>query len=716
MEEKNLNYCPHCTRKITPGSGNCPYCGGDPNVENEASALSVGTMLNRRYYIGKALRKGGFGITYVGCDTRLNKKIAVKEYFPSAVASRDSSGTQYVTLTGEKSEELFEKEKKKFVTEAYTLAEFANEHSIVSVTDILEENDTVYLVMEFIEGDDLDRYIKKSGKMSFKKAFEMMGPIILSLRSVHKRGLIHRDITPANVKIQPDNTAILLDFGAAREFEGSENTELSVILKPGYAPPEQYQSKGEQGPWTDVYGICATMYKMITGKTPVNSIDRMLNDILKKPSELGCEITPQEEAALFHGLAVAKAARIASMQALYDEMLAATQGKAAPPAADDEEEEELTVLLTPEMETSGQFGAAQTGSTGTAASGAAGAGSHAAGGYGAAQAGAVAGASGTAGAEKAGTQRAGAAGYGAQGTGASQSGFDVPGSGTSRREPSADTEKKKGSIAPIIGVIAGIVIVGAVAGFLLFGKSDKEDTTAADSAQSTASGDTGASDSADVSDGAHAAADKNDSASDKKADDGEADKKKESAAASASYELWCSSVFVMEDDSILFRILDGDAPYDGDITWESSDESVATVSDGVVTGESSGEATISATVGDKLYEQTVTVAKLSASGYALAANPQSLTVDPAADGGTSENEIEVLIKSKSSEDQFYTMDYYSSPELAENTVLEWKETVDGGAILTVTSESDAKGYIVIYLMDGEDNANILAVTRVKVNP
>ena len=249
-------------------------------------------MLANRYFIGKALRKGGFGITYVGCDTRLNKKVAIKEYFPSAVANRDGKETQYVRISDEK-------------------------------------------------GDDLDRYIKKNGKMSFKKAFAMMGPIMLSLRAVHKRGLIHRDITPANVKIQPDETAILLDFGAAREYEGSENAELSVILKPGYAPPEQYQSRGLQGLWTDVYGICATMYKMITGVTPVNSIDRMLNDTLKKPSEMDADITPAEEAALFHGLAVAKDVRTASMQELFDEMHKSMTAQNTPKEEDEDEEESL---------------------------------------------------------------------------------------------------------------------------------------------------------------------------------------------------------------------------------------------------------------------------------------------------------------------------------------------------------------------------------------
>ena len=681
MEEKNLNYCPHCIRKITPGGKNCPYCGGDLAVENEATALSVGTMLNRRYFIGKALRKGGFGITYVGCDTRLNKKIAVKEYFPSSIASRDGGNTQMVTITGDKSEDFFEKEKKKFVAEAYTLAEFANEHSIVSVTDILEENETVYLVMEFIEGDDLDRYIKKNGKMSFKAAFTMIGPIMLSLRSVHKKGLIHRDITPANVKIQPDQSAILLDFGAAREFEGSENTELSVILKPGYAPPEQYQSKGEQGPWTDVYGICATMYKMITGKTPVNSIDRMLNDTLKKPSELGCEITPQEEAALFHGLAVAKDARIPSMQALYDEMLAATQGKAAPPA-EDEDDEELTVMLTPEMEASGTFGTTSGASASQSAP------------------------------QPAPVQPADNT---ARGTGSANGGFDVPSREVPKRETTTDKEEKKGSIIPIVAAIAAVLVVGAVVAFVMLGKSGKEDTTTADSTQSTAEDAAGTSASTEVSEDTGAATDKKEDASDQKEDASEADKKQGSGATETSYELWSSSVFVMVDDSILFRIVDGEKPYDGEIIWETSDESIATVSDGVLTGESAGEVTISATVGEERFEETVTVAKLSGSGYALAASPQSLTVDPAADGGTSKNEIEVLIKSGPSEERLYTMDYYSSPELAENTLLEWKETVDGGAILSVTSASDAKGYIVIYLMDAENTNNILAMTRVKVN-
>ena len=207
------------------------------------------------------------------------------------------------------------------------MAEFAGDRNIVNVTDILVEHNTAYIVMEYVEGETLDRLIRQKGKMSFTEAFTMLEPMMKSLSRVHSKGLIHRDISPANIMVLSDRQITLIDFGAAREFDSQAERSLSVILKHGYAPTEQYMTKGPQGPWTDVYAVCATIYKMITGVTPPSAIDRMVGDVMKKPSELGTVITPAQEAALMKGLSVLQNERYSSMDELHDALLGKAPAK-----------------------------------------------------------------------------------------------------------------------------------------------------------------------------------------------------------------------------------------------------------------------------------------------------------------------------------------------------------------------------------------------------
>ncbi len=313
-------YCPNCMEIIDDGTGKCPKCGMETNVSNAENALPIGTILANRYYVGVVLGQGGFGITYVGCDTKLNKKIAIKEYYPAGFVNRLSEHSTNISVSAGDAAVTYEREKQKFIKEAYLLAEFAGNRSIVNVTDIIVEHNTAYIIMEYVEGETLSKYIKHNGRMSFSEAYEMLKPLIGALSKIHSSGLIHRDISPDNIMVQSDGHVVLIDFGAAREFDSAEERSMSVILKQGYAPAEQYQSRGPQGPWTDVYALCATMYKMITGITPPSAIDRMVGDIMKKPSELGASIEASEESALLKGLAVFQADRYSSVNDL-DTML-----------------------------------------------------------------------------------------------------------------------------------------------------------------------------------------------------------------------------------------------------------------------------------------------------------------------------------------------------------------------------------------------------------
>ena len=256
--------CPFCMAKNEAEAEICKVCGRPIKTSNGVHELPVGTLLFNRYYVGKTMRQGGFGITYVGCDIKLDKKIAIKEYFPQGMVNRLSSHSCEV-VSVDNSKDIFERERVKSINEARILAEFAGEPNIVSVTDVLSENGTVYIVMEYVEGTDLDEYLRSNPKMSFQEAFLMIYPVICALQKVHEKGLIHRDISPSNIKITLNGIPVLLDFGAAREYSTEVEKSLSVILKPGYAPPEQFSSHGKQGPFTDVYAISATIYYMITG-------------------------------------------------------------------------------------------------------------------------------------------------------------------------------------------------------------------------------------------------------------------------------------------------------------------------------------------------------------------------------------------------------------------------------------------------------------------
>ena len=337
-------YCPHCMKTIDDNVGYCPICHKSTSVKNAENALPIGSILANRYYVGVMLGQGGFGITYVGCDTRLNKKIAIKEYYPAGYVNRLSEHSMALSVNQGDTAVAFEHEKQKFIKEAYLLAEFAGDHNVVSVTDIISEHNTAYIVMEYVEGKTLEQYLREVDRMSFDEAFSMLEPIMDSLSRIHTKGLMHRDISPANIMVEPGNHPILIDFGAAREFEGAAEKSISVILKQGYAPTEQYQTRGLQGPWTDVYAICATIYKMITGITPPSAIDRVIGDTMKRPAELGAVIDSQKEAVLLKGLAINQADRFSSIQDLknaFNGMVIPQKEEAAPASY------ESTVLLTP---------------------------------------------------------------------------------------------------------------------------------------------------------------------------------------------------------------------------------------------------------------------------------------------------------------------------------------------------------------------------------
>ena len=279
--------------------------------------LPPGVMLRGRYRLGQVLGEGGFGITYEGHDTELELKVAVKEYYPSGFATREvTSSTTVQPFTGQQGD-YYEKGLHGFIGEARRLAKLSSLPGIAAVRDFFRENGTAYIVMEFIDGQTFKQYLQAmGGRLLPLQVFEMMTPVMQSLAEIHRAGLIHRDISPDNIMISHSGYMKLLDFGAARDFTESGNKSLSVLLKPGFAPIEQYSSRGRQGPWTDIYALCATMYRAITGTMPGESVERLQHDDLEPPSRLGIAMPPAQEAALLKGMAVLPENRWQDMPAL----------------------------------------------------------------------------------------------------------------------------------------------------------------------------------------------------------------------------------------------------------------------------------------------------------------------------------------------------------------------------------------------------------------
>lgn len=271
-------------------------------MEKNSYSLQRNTGLIGRYVIQEVLGQGGFGITYLGIDKLYGNKVAIKEYYPQKIAMRKAQYEDVVTVTSIEEKNNYDKGKKRFLDEAQVMARFNKNEGIVKILDFFEANNTAYIVMEYLEGITLKQYLGKYGVLQFRNLIEMMLPLLEALIEIHSQGLIHRDISPDNIMVQHNSKLKLMDFGAARDYTESGNKSLTVILKPGYAPPEQYQTHGVQGPWTDIYALCATIYKCLTGITPPDAIARVMDDKFKEPDQLDGKLSPDIKKILWKGM------------------------------------------------------------------------------------------------------------------------------------------------------------------------------------------------------------------------------------------------------------------------------------------------------------------------------------------------------------------------------------------------------------------------------
>ena len=265
--------------------------------------LQIGYLLQNRYRVEAILGQGGFGITYLCKTIWSGSLVAVKEFFWNGFMQRAEDG-QTVALLSDNAAEQVKKMRRRFLQEAKTLQQLENISSIVHVLDYFEENNTAYMVTAYIDGATLSKRLSEAGPMEASALFHKVLPLLRDLACVHRAGFLHRDISADNLMLHQDGTLILVDFGAARDFSGMSQGQISQYIKGSYSPPEQYSPAGNLSPASDLYALSAVLYQMVTGQMPPMSLARLQSDTIRWPSEQGISIGPKLEQVLKKGLAL----------------------------------------------------------------------------------------------------------------------------------------------------------------------------------------------------------------------------------------------------------------------------------------------------------------------------------------------------------------------------------------------------------------------------
>lgn len=336
MSKKLVNpnkLCLGCMREIEEPNKPCPHCNFSiTEYERPTDGLPLSEILNGKYLVGRVIGIGGFGITYIGWDFYQSKKVCIKEYFPRRIAARNVSATTYTEqlsvsihwsgdfLNGPidpaKLQQVYMKGLEAYIKEAETLSKFYMMPGIVSVKDFFVGNRTAYIVMEYIDGLDMKKYAGvKGGRLMPHEVFSLLRDVLKALDKVHKKNIIHRDISPDNIMLTMDMKAKLIDFGATKDYVTNRNEP--VLLKHGYAPPEQYFKDGNQGPWSDVYSMCATMYYLMTGSKLPSAQARCERDTVRLLQAMGVPIPEKQDQAILKGLSLDINQRYHSIAELY---------------------------------------------------------------------------------------------------------------------------------------------------------------------------------------------------------------------------------------------------------------------------------------------------------------------------------------------------------------------------------------------------------------
>lgn len=315
-----MKLCMGCMNQIEEHITTCPYCGFNEKTNRQESYyLNPGTVVGGKYIVGKVMSYSGYTISYIGMDAESERKVVIREYLPSDFATR-SEGETDITIYAGDAVQQFEYGLTTFLNDANTMQKLGMLEGISQVYDCISENDTGYVVSEYVEGRTLKDILQKDKKIAPDKAKRIIEKLLSGLCKLHANGIVHCDISPESVIITDNGNVKLTDFGAAKYVTTANSKSLAIILKQGYAPEEQYRSKGIRGPWTDVYAVAAVMYRMITGIVPPESVDRALMDNLKEPSKLGIEISESMENAIMNALNIYKDNRTASAERFLKEL------------------------------------------------------------------------------------------------------------------------------------------------------------------------------------------------------------------------------------------------------------------------------------------------------------------------------------------------------------------------------------------------------------
>ena len=318
----NINRCPHCMEELGELNGSfCPFCGFNAAQNPQPpEALPRESILHGKYFIGDVLGRGGFGITYIGFDLALEMKVAIKEYYPSGAVSRRQGETSLLWSSSAVSSAGRQNAYNDFLKEARKMARIDQIPSVVRVRDTFVENETAYIVMDYVEGETLKTRLKRDGVLTYSACYAMLRPMMEDLQKVHQLGIIHRDISPDNIMIQKDGSVKLLDLGAAKDLSKKSDGLSQLVTKNGFSPAEQYMDSGKIGPWTDVYALCATIYYACYGKLVPQALERLDQDTLTFDLPAKEAIPQNVIETLKKGLAIRAAERIQSVEELMQQL------------------------------------------------------------------------------------------------------------------------------------------------------------------------------------------------------------------------------------------------------------------------------------------------------------------------------------------------------------------------------------------------------------
>ena len=321
-----MRFCYSCMQQIDDEQQDiCPHCGEKLEIEYDNDmCLKPGGILQENFIVGKLIGSGGFGNTYIGWNNVLKCKVAIKEYFPKQLTGRERTTGTVSVASDETSQLRFKAGLKSFMEEARNVAGLQDIEGVVQIYNFFEENGTGYIIMEFLEGMDVKSILKhRNNNVDYAWVRRVILTVLYTLREIHKRGVIHRDIAPDNIFVTNEGVIKLIDFGAAKHSDEGPNVNSEIVLKAGYAPIEQYGRKVKQGPYTDLYAVAALFYRMLTGIKPQAANERIQSDNLQTLSDMGVVIPDQAEAAIMTCLNIQPLFRLQSA----DDFMEALEGK-----------------------------------------------------------------------------------------------------------------------------------------------------------------------------------------------------------------------------------------------------------------------------------------------------------------------------------------------------------------------------------------------------